>query len=455
MNDTSFDIIIAGAGLSGLSVAHFLKMQNPNLSILLLEQSNRAGGAIRSLKQDGFVAEWGAHGFLDNCAESRELLSDLGLEQQMQKAPLRRFIRYICINGKLEAIPQTPPAIIKSNLLSLPAKLRVLADLWKKPLAGEPSIAQWAAYRFGRAILPFADIAMTGTFAGDIEKLSIDAAMPGLRRLEKTYGSVFRGAIKSKNKNRQAGMPSMISFSDGMEYFTTKLAVNKQIRYNSPVTAIKPSDQGWSVFTADASYQARQLVIALPINRSLAVLNSLTKAPEQTVTEALVYNVVLGFDQTAVIPLGFGYLAPKTENRFALGTFFSIHMFPDRAPQGHKLIEILVGGTRSPQWLKLDDEQLIRRTYQDVTQLMPLPKPIFSVVLRPTSGIPQLELGHQVLIDYRNRLQQNHRHLHICGFGWQGIGINDMVKDAKQIATDVIRGEVSDRNPAQAKPIYF
>jgi oxygen-dependent protoporphyrinogen oxidase len=247
----------------------------------------------------------------------------------------------------------------------------------------------------------------------------------------------------------------MISFADGMEYLIAKLAAGKQILYNSTVTALNPTDQGWSVTTPDSAFQARQVIMALPVNRALTVLDTLAKAPDRTITEAIVYNVVLGFDKSAAIPFGFGYLAPKTENRFALGTLFSIHMFPNRAPQGWGLIEILVGGVRNPDWLKLEDDELVRRAYQDVAQLIPLPKPVFSTVLRPSSGIPQLELGHQVLIDYRNRLQQIHPGLHICGFGWQGIGINDMIKDAKKTAADVMQGQISEQVPVQAKPIYF
>ncbi|MCG8334906.1 MAG: protoporphyrinogen oxidase [Proteobacteria bacterium] len=456
MNTPEFDIVIAGAGLSGLSTAHFLKKQAPEAKILILEKTERPGGAIRSMKEQGFLAEWGAHGFLDNVEESRELLNDLGLTERVLKAPLKQFKRYICKNGKLAQIPQSPPTIIKSKLLSFPEKLKVLADLWKKPKSGEQTIAQWASYRFGRAILPFADIALTGTYAGDIETLSIDAAMPGIRDLEKKYGSVFRGAIKSRKNKTSAGMPSMVSFEDGMEFLLKKLASGKVIRYESAIEQIKKTEEGWELEVNGELIQTKQIVLALPINSALKILNGLQKPPQSAVREAVVNNVVLGFDNTADIPFGFGYLAPKIEKRFALGTLFSIHMFPKRAPEGFNLIEILVGGTRNPEHLSLGDEEMIKRAIKDVSKLIKLPaKPVFSQVLRPASGIPQLEIGHLQFLEYREQLQKKFEGLHICGFGWQAIGINDMIKQAKTVANAAFKGKSADQESPRAKPVYF
>ena len=176
--EKSIDTVIIGAGLSGLTVAHFLQKHRPDAKICLLEKSSSPGGAIRSFHQGDYLAEWGAHGFLDNVEASRELLADTGLDKEAQKAPLGKFVRYICLNGRLNLIPQNPKKIIRSNLVSLPAKLRVLADLWKKPRQAEQSVGDWAAYRFGSSLLPFVDAVLTGTYAGDLHRLSIDAVFP-------------------------------------------------------------------------------------------------------------------------------------------------------------------------------------------------------------------------------------------------------------------------------------
>lgn len=450
------DVIIVGAGISGLSTAHFIHKARPDLKLLLLEKSERPGGAVRTHETNGFLAEWGPHGFLDNIEESRELLADLNMGDQMQKAALKEFLRYICFRGQLQVIPQTPPAILKSNLLPLASKIRVLGDLIKKPLSGEPSVAEWAAYRFGKAILPFADIALTGTYAGDINRLSIDAAMPGLRLLENEYGSVFRGAIKSRKQKSERRMPSMISFKKGMEQLVGEMAAHRQILLQTALTGISKSDGSWRLETDQGVYKTGTLVMALHINQALPFLDTLRTAPKRSISEAIVYNIVMGFEKNVKIPFGFGYLAPELEKRFALGALFPTHMFPGRAPGGMNSLEVLVGGIRNQEHLKLSDDDLIEAAYADIRQLIKLPpRPLFAEVLRPETGIPQLEMGHHQLQSYRGEMESEFPGLYVNGFGWEGIGLNDMIKQAKHTAANLIRGRGGDAGPVSVKGVYF
>jgi oxygen-dependent protoporphyrinogen oxidase len=163
----------------------------------------------------------------------------------------------------------------------------------------------------------------------------------------------------------------------------------------------------------------------------------------------------MGFDKSADIPFGFGYLAPEEEKRFALGALFSTHMFPGRAPQGHVLLEALVGGRRHPEKLELDDDSLISKTYADLKQLIHLPNsPVFSRVLRSEHAIPQLEIGYPKLLKWRSRLIEQNPGLYICGFGWEGIGINDMTKAARQVAAAVAAGGMA-KGEAEVKGVYF
>ena len=86
---------------------------------------------------------------------------------------------------------------------------------------------------------------------------------------------------------------------------------------------------------------------------------------------------------------------------------------------------------------------------------MELPKtPAFATVLRPEASIPQLEAGYTGLLAWREALVASHPDLHVCGFGWEGIGINDMVKHAKRVA-DRIEARPAAREGAEVKGVYF
>jgi oxygen-dependent protoporphyrinogen oxidase len=449
------EIIIVGAGLSGLSAAHFLHASAPELDILILEQDGRPGGAVRSFTEQGYLAEWGPHGFLDNNPASRALLSETGLDRIAQKAPLGNFVRYVCHDGRLVQLPQSPPALLTTPLLSPLGKLRLLGDLFKKPRLEEQSVGQWAAYRFGPEILPLVDAALTGTYAGDYERLSIDGVMPGVRALEKEAGSVLKGLLRKKKEKGAVMLPAMTSFPLGMEQLITTLATGANILYRSPVRAISRENENWEIHTETTTYRAATVILALPVNRGLELLAA-HAPPLAAIPTARIATVALGFTDKAQVPFGFGYLAPEREKRFAMGALFSTHMFPGRAPQGRVLMEALVGGRRHPERLELSDEELISRIHDDLRQLIPLPEPpCFSRVLRGDGSIPQLEIGYPALLHWKDSLEQRMDGLHVCGFGWEGIGMNDMMQTAKMVAERILRGLGGKRQTPEVRPVYF
>ncbi len=468
MQPSSYDVCIVGAGISGLSTAVFLHSQQPQLQVLVLEKSPQPGGAIATFSESGYQAEWGPHGFLDNCEESRTLIRLSRLEQAITTAPLGEFVRYVCLDGQLRCIPQKPLQILRQPLIPWSAKLRVLADLWKNPLPGEPSVAEWTAHRFGKVLLPFADAVFTGTYAGDINRLKIDAVMPGVRELEKQHGSVIRGVIAKmrtaarQGKGKKKGLPAMTSFTRGMAVLPQRLAADCVDRgslvYGNGVREIVRENGGWRVLAEQGEVCCRHLVLALPVNQSLPLLTQALPTmppPLPAIPEARIATVLLGFNDRARIPFGFGYLAPEQEQRFTLGALFSSHMFPGRAPAGHQLLEALVGGRRHPERLELADDQLIDSVYRDLRQLIELPEPpSFTAVLRPRAGIPQLEEGYTGLLAWRHAVHAACENLHLCGFGWKGIGINDMTKEARQVACRICT-QAAVREENEVKGVYF
>lgn len=449
------EILIIGAGLSGLSVAHFLAKQAPHLDVLILEQDSRPGGAVRSFKDEGYLAEWGPHGFLDNNPASRALLVDTGLDTIALKAPLGSFVRHVCHRGRLVQLPQSPPALLTTPLLSPLGKLRLLGDLFIPPATTEQSVAEWAGRRFGHEVLPLVDAAITGTFAGDHERLSIDAVMPGVRLLEKEAGSVLRGLIKKKKASSAGPLPAMTTFPQGMEQLIHTLASRHTIRFQCPVRSIAPRREGgWQVETEPQTHHATTIVLALPVNQTLRLLAP-HHPPMAAIPSSTIATVVLGYPNRAIIPAGFGYLAPANEQRFTLGALFSSNMFSGRAPAGRVLLEALVGGRRHPEKLELDDRELVARVHHDLDQLMELPEPpCFSKVLRGNHAIPQLELGYPALLTWKNELERRLTGLHLCGFGWGGIGMNDMMKTASDVAGHILHAATGPRTP-EVKPVYF
>lgn len=456
--DMNHDVVIIGGGLSGLSVAHFVRGASPELSRLVLEKSARVGGAVQTFRQGGFQGEWGPHGFLDNTSESQELLHDTGLYHEAQTAPLGDFYRYVCHDGALVRLPQSLKTVLTTPLVSPFGKLRVFADLWKTPRAEAMTIGDWVKYRFGADLLPLVDAAVTGSFAGDYTKLSIDAVMPGVRKLEMEVGSVLRGLIRKKKSGgkKLSRLPSMLNFPEGMERLIKVMNTQQEVQCDTLVQGLAREQGGWLIQTDKGQIAAQSVVLAVPVNQCLQLLSAFKPPPVSCVPVSKIINVVLGFSDSAKVPYGFGYLAPEREGRFTLGAMFTSHMFPDRAPDGQVLLEALVGGRRHPERLILSDEEIVEKVYADISQLIELPEPpLFVKVLRPEHGIPQLEMDHPRLLAWRQAMEHDFPGLHICGFGWDGIGMNDMIKSAKKTALVIASGGERSVDEAKVKPVYF
>lgn len=466
--NSHYQTLILGGGLSGLTVAHKLLLHKPNHSFLVLEKQGRTGGVIKSHHDQGFITELGPHGFLDNSKESRDILVETGLDKECVKAELLEFVRYVYLHGKLNLIPQTPQKIFMAPLISWPQKLRVIGDLFKPYLEGEPSVAKWVKHRFGPALLPYLDAVYTGTYAGDFDRLTIDSVMPGVRALEKEHGSVIRGLVarmrdkkKKEGKKSKLTMPAMTSFPGGMERLVEKLSEKltgcKNLQLNCDIKSVRRGEKGWAVTTSTGTYSAASIVFALPINVTLRLLLPFAKGlPLQQVPQTWINTVVFGFTNDVEIPPGFGYLIPEQEKRFTLGTLFSSNMFPGRAPEGHIVFETLVGGRRHPERLELDDKSLTQKTFEDVREILNISKdPVYTTVLRSDGAIPQLERNYPQLLLWKEQFLLNNQDAHICGFGWGGIGLNDMMKHATQVAEQLVSDTRTLGGKKEVKGIYF
>lgn len=94
---TKYDIVIVGAGISGLSLAHYAA--GAGLKTLVVEKTERVGGAVHTHRFDagapGFWLELGAHTCYNSYAKFLEIVEDLGMLDQLmrrEKVPFRMLV---------------------------------------------------------------------------------------------------------------------------------------------------------------------------------------------------------------------------------------------------------------------------------------------------------------------------------------------------------------------------
>src|ERR1700691_3117086 len=207
---------VIGAGISGLACAY--RLQQLGLDVGVFESTAAPGGMIDSVEKDGLLFEAGPQSF-QGTPELLELIRELGLEAQLQKAD-PRAPRYVLLHHRLRKVPMSPQALLASTLLNPVSRWKIASEPFKKsqPPTEEESVAAFVRRKFGHEILeylvaPF----VSGVYAGDPEKLSLKAAFPTLDEWERRYGSILRGAMKSRPpKEKRTAAPPLCSFTHGV-----------------------------------------------------------------------------------------------------------------------------------------------------------------------------------------------------------------------------------------------
>jgi len=225
-------IAVVGGGISGLTVAYSLINRGEELDVMVFESESRAGGKILTDRSGGFLFERGANGFLDNKPKTLALCNDLGITPLRSNENAKK--RYIFSGGELKALPESPQAFLRSNLISWSGKLRMLYELIAPRGPEEETVSDFILRRLGReALEKLIDPMVSGVFAGDPYRMSIKSCFPRIKELEKEYGSLIRAMIrisKERKNSKGSGVSvappgNLTSFYYGAQTITDALAL--------------------------------------------------------------------------------------------------------------------------------------------------------------------------------------------------------------------------------------
>lgn len=458
-------VVVIGGGISGLSTAWLLDRQaresGRSLEICLLEQEQQPGGKIRSVRESGFLCEWGPNGFLDSKPQTLELCAALGITDQLHRSNDNARKRFIFTGGQLHQLPENGPSFLKSGLLSWPGKLRLIGEPFAAAAPGsDETLAAFGRRRLGaealqKLIAPMA----SGIFAGDPETMSLKSCFPRIAELERDYGGLFRAMLalaKKKKQERAEGKISssaagpggtLTSFRQGIQFLTDTLATQLGDRVKTGATAIdvRQVDQQWQISLSDGSRMTADLVIlAAPAYAAAGMLQE-TDAVLADILRRILYSslsvVCCGYDTAGLgHPLdGFGYLIPKEERRTALGTLWDSSMFEERAPAGRALLRSMAGGACRPELFGLSDEELLQRVRSDIQAAMGITAaPCFSRVIRHQQAIPQYTVGHAGRLEQIEGRLAGLPGLLLTGNAFKGVGLNDCVAASQATVNRVL-----------------
>ncbi|HEX2768166.1 MAG TPA: protoporphyrinogen oxidase [Geobacteraceae bacterium] len=458
--------IIVGGGVSGLATAYLLRKKaaaaGVELGITLLEKEPRVGGKIWSIKEEGYLCEWGPNGFLDSKPQTLDLCRQLGAADLLLRSNDNARKRFIYADGNLHRLPENGPAFLKSKLISWPGKLRLAMELFaaKAPEGVDETLAAFGRRRLGdEALRKLIAPMVSGIFAGDPETMSLNSCFPRIAELEREYGSLIMAMIKlAKQKKREMAAGKAVSsaagpggiltsFRGGIQTLSDILAERLGTAVMTKQTAlkvIKGGSSGYRIETDLCELEADIVVLATPADVSASLVQELDTFINHVLLEipyASMTVVCFGYERNKIrFDLnGFGYLIAKEEGMNTLGTLWDSSIFDERAPAGKVLFRSMMGGACFPRYINLSDEEVNNRVQADLKKIMDIKAPpSFVRIFRHEKAIPQYTEGHGERLAQLGEKLKEHPGLFLTGNAYRGIGLNDCVAAADRCAKEAV-----------------
>ena len=487
-------VAIVGAGITGLAAAYYLQnaaqQQSLPLEYTLVESSARLGGKLETEMVSGygdrpFVIEGGPDSFITQKPWALELARELGLGDRLLGTNDNQRKVYVLNNGRPTPLPDGVLLIVPtkfmpfalSPLISPLGKLRMGMDLFIAPKRDneDETLADFISRRLGNEALDkIAEPLMSGIYNAEAERQSLMATFPRFRALEQKHGSLIKGMLASR-RQRANSAPSelpasqnrrpnsiFMSLQDGIYELAAALVdrLSGEIALNSNVRSISRRSGGKYLLKletrdGDDEIVADRVILTTPSYVAADLLQDL--APDAAALLDQIRYVSTGTISLAYrrqnlqhSPDGFGVVIPRSEQRPINAITFSSTKFDHRAPEGYSLLRVFFGGSRSPQSMDLDDDELVRVVRHQLHEILGVDsEPLFHRIYRWPRANPQYDIGHLDLVDAIDRAVPDG--IFVAGSPYRGVGIPDCVHQSRMVTDKLLNMTPTDTTPLSQK----
>lgn len=445
-------IAILGAGISGLSLAHYLRKAGKE--VIVLEKAKVAGGKMLSVQENGFTLEAGPNTVLLNNVEIVKMISALGLKSELIFAdPKNISKRYVLYKGKPTAIPNGPLSALSSPLIGFQVLRKVVAELRFASNQQKESLASLVKRHFGNQVYENLIVPMlTGIYAGDPEKMDADYVLPFLKKASREHGSIIKGMMRRKKEVQAAELPKqkIFTFKDGLQVLPSKLAkeLEQDLWLDCEVTSMIKEENGFRIeFKRKGiteNIKVDQLVSTIPANALKKIENNFLQKllkPLSAVPYVPAVVLHLGYPKAEIgfKKKAFGLLSRPEEKVPFLGILFNSRFFPHTAPNEEELLTIICGGEFHPEIAQWEDNKIFKKVESSIENLLSISgKPTFKKITSWQNAIPQYYLGHQQILEDIQQFEESHPGFHLAGNFINGISVSDCIKNAKELAEKII-----------------
>ena len=441
---TSDTVAVLGAGISGLSVAWYLKKKG--FEVTLFEAEKTTGGVISSEINEHSVFDFGPNTIRDKTGSVSEMITEMELNEETLSISEASKVRFIVRNGELKAISQNPFSFLFSDILSWRGKKNLFSEPFRKAVESEKdeSIGAFLERRIGKESVEYlADPFFSGIYAGDIYSMSKHKLVGNLAEFEQKDGSIFRGFLKNR-KSKSGRKPEVVSFKKGVQQLTNALSseVASFTKFEI-IEHVEMQDSKFQISTDQNNYEFDRVVSCLPAYALEKVLSTDHKHLKKSLSEInypsmLSTQVVFKKEDLNLPEKGFGFLVPRKEQFRLLGAIWKSNIFPEQTKEDFVHVNLMTGGAHDSVISEIDIEEVEEEVLSEFKQIMNTEAhPIFISSKLWRQSIPQFKVGYGEIDKLIDEFEFDHKRLHIGGnFRW-GVSVSDCIEGAKELAETI------------------
>lgn len=424
-------IAIIGAGISGLSLGHYL-LKNGKKDFIIYEKEKGTGGKMKTSSWNSINLEHGPNTLMSTPLLV-DFIKDLNLDKEIvypDEAIVKQ--RYIKQNGKITQLPSAPPQLLFSKILGLKSKASAVGDLFfkPKPVKEKETVAEFFRNHFTdevvkQLVTPFC----RGIYATAPEQLILRTTFPKLAEIQEKYGSVIKGLQKTKSVEKR----KVFTLNGGMKQLTATLTKElKNHIISEEVTELKVQNGEYLVQTALASKIFSKVVLSLPAYEAQSLIKP--HLPKLAVSLSKINYAKLHVQhriytsRTQPFPYtGFGVLYPEKESSIILGHIWNSNMAENN--EGKTFITTMFKSDEVEKTTELLDN-IFKQDY-----LLTKDEVEHTHTVKWKHAIPVYDVEHlEFLKEYKAGEEIN---LYFCSNLVNGVSIPDRIKESLALAEKI------------------
>lgn len=446
-------LVVAGAGISGLTAAYTALRDAPETDVTVIDAGPRVGGKIATEALAGRPLDLAADAFLARVPEALALCHELGLDDQLVTPATRRA--YLYARGELRpfperlslGVPTDLDALAASGVVSADAVARAARDLEtsEPSVDGDESVGALVRRRVGDEVYEtLVAPLLSGVYAGDADRLSVAVAAPQFATALREHGSLIAGLRVQLDAATRNDAPVFYGLRDGTATLTDALAARVDVRGGRVVLGRRvdaltatPGEVGVTVrlddgaaLSADAVVLATPDFVSAPLLRAFApeVADGLDAVPYASV---VLVGLAVAAGQLARPLDGTGFLVPEREGLLLSACSWASSKWAHLAGDP-VLLRASAGRSSDERPADLDDGALVDALWRDLQQTMDVRgTPAEVRVSRWPRALPQFAPGHlERLRRWDDDLAHRCPGLVLAGAGTSGLGLPACIRRA-------------------------